>query len=88
LKPSSTDFTTLREMLPAIKLFKQLFLAYIKALELNSEPVGPAMITEIMQKELTEKLTEMPSVELYQLILEMRKCIASDPSFQGQKDSG
>ena len=75
-------------MLPAIKLFKQLFLAYIKALELNSEPAGPAMITDIMQKELTEKLTEMPSVELYQLILEMRKCIASDPSFQGQKDSG
>ena len=74
-------------MLPAIKLFKQLFLAYTKALELNAEPTGSAMITSVMQKELMDKLTEISSVELYQLILEMKKCIASDPSFQGQKDS-
>ena len=65
---------------------RPLFIAYIRAMELNAEPTGAPMVTETMNKDLMEKLTTMSSAALYSLLLEMKKCLVSDPSFQGQKE--
>lgn len=65
---------------------RQLYIAYIRAMELNAEPTGSPMATETMKKDMMEKLMFMPSASLYQLIIEMKKCLMSDASFQGPKE--